>query len=202
MRFRLITILFTSALLQWANPVHATEPPLVILMPGGSGAPKTTDFLIRNKHQFERAGFETFVSSTPQMTIQAARSAHAKGRKVFIAGISLGVSRSASALAAGAPSDAAVFFSGAYRIAQAQLRSPRNLPPTLVVHHRRDGCPVTTPTYVEPFRRWSAGKVVRVAWIQSSGDNRNWACGPLGAHGFFQKDQEPISAAIAFLKSH
>jgi dienelactone hydrolase len=202
MRFRSITILFTSALLQWANPVHAGEPPLVILMPGGSGIAKPTDFLVRNRRQFERAGFETLVSSSPQMTVRAAKSAHARGRKVFIAGISLGVSRSASALAAGAPSDAAVFFSGAYRIAQAQLRSPKNLPPTLVIHHRQDGCPVTTPTNVEPFRRWSGGRVARVVWIQTSGDNRNWICGPLGAHGFYQKDQEPMSAAIAFLKSH
>jgi dienelactone hydrolase len=202
MLFRLMIILLISALVQWANLAVASEPPLVILMPGGSGIAKPTDFLVRNRRQFDRAGFETLVSSSPLMTVQAAKSAHARGRKVLIAGISLGVSRSASALAAGAPSDAAVFFSGAYQLAQSRLRSPKNLPPTLVVHHRHDGCPTTTPVNVEPFRRWSGGKVVKIVWIQTSGDNRNWICGPLGAHGFFQKDQEPMSAAIAFLKSH
>lgn len=44
------------------------------------------------------------------------------------------------------------------------LGSPDKLPPTLVIHHRRDDCKFTRPEGVEPFIRWSGGKA-RVAWL-------------------------------------
>jgi dienelactone hydrolase len=188
--------------LQLTQPVFAAEPPLLILMPGGSGVPKANGFLVRNKHEFDRAGFETLISSTAQTTIAAARSAKAEGRKVFIAGISLGVARSATALASGAEADAAVFYSGAYQMARTRLGSPRALPPTLIVHHRDDSCPVTTPRNVEPFRRWSNGKIVRTVWLTGSRNPQAWACGPMGAHGFFGQDGKAISTAINFLKRY
>jgi len=187
---------------QLAHPAFAIEPPLVILMPGGTGVPKANGFLIRNKQEFDRAGFETVISSTSRTTIATARAAKARGQKVFIIGISLGVARSAAALAAGARADAAVFYSGAYQTARTRLGSPQSLPPTLVVHHGEDGCPVTTPRNVEPFRRWSEGKIVKLVWITGSQNSGAWACGPMGAHGFFGQDRKAISTAINFLKRY
>ncbi|HMB46666.1 MAG TPA: hypothetical protein VKN63_00155 [Afifellaceae bacterium] len=156
---------------------------------------------MRNKKRFDRAGFQTQISSSGKQAMRAVRAARKRGQKVFIVGMSIGVIKSAAALGKGAPADGAVFFSGNYRVARARLGSPGNLPPTLVVHHRRDRCPGTTPTNVESFKRWSGGKVKKIGWVNSTG-KRAKPCGPVGAHGFFKKDQQPISAAIAFIRSH
>ena len=173
---------------------------VVILVPGGKGAPHPSGFLMRNKHQFDRAGFETQIASSARRTIQLAKSARKRGQKVFIVGMSIGAIKSAVALGSGAPADGAVFFSGNYKTIRARLGSTDNLPPTLVVHHRRDRCPGTTPANVEPFKRWAGGRV-RIVWIDSSGRHGS-ACGPIGAHGYFKKDRKPISAAISFIHSH
>lgn len=200
MRFGL-TVLIAIMALSSASLIAAAEPPLAILMPGGSGAPKPGDFLMRNRARLEQAGFEIAVASTSGQAVLAAKRAHGKGQKVFLLGISLGVSRATAALTAGATADAAVFFSGAYTTARSQMPSPGKLPPTLMVHHRQDKCPVTTPASAEAFRRWSGGKVSRIVWIASTGSELHWVCGPRAAHGYFEKDSEPISAAIHFLKS-
>ena len=186
---------------QLTPQAEAAGPPLVILMPGGTGAPKPGDFLIRNRKAFELAGFETLVSSTAHKTVEAAKSARANGRKIFLVGISFGVDRSVAALASGAPADGAVFYSGAYLLAQSRLGAPQRLPPTVLVHHRSDRCPNTLPANAENFRKWSGGRVARIVWIENSGSETAWICGPRGAHGFFMKDREAISAGIAFLKS-
>ena len=200
MRF-VLTILFTLALSGWSAGIASAASSLAILMPGGSGAAKPGGFLLRNRARLERAGFQIIVASTPGQAVRAAKSAHARGQKVFLVGISFGVSRAMAALQAGAPADAAVFFSGAYSSARAQLPSPTRLPPTLMVHHRADQCPTTTPAGAEAFRRWAGGKVKGLVWISSSGSALHWVCGPKGAHGYFGQDIEPINAAIRFLKA-
>ena len=196
----LLLSLITATTLHWACPGAAADRTLVVLVPGGKGAPIPRGFLIRNKHQFDRAGFETKIASSPKATMQAARQGRKSWQKVFIVGMSIGVIKSAAALGFGAPADGAVFFSGNYQKARSRLGSPGNLPATLVVHHRGDRCPGTTPQNVEPFRTWAGGKV-SVVWIDSSGRRRGRDCGPDGAHGFFHKDNEPISAAIRFIRS-
>lgn len=196
----LLLLLISAAVFNWAIPVRATERTLVILVPGGKGAPHPRGFLMRNKHQFDRVGFETQIASSAKKAIQAARAGRKRGQKVFIVGMSIGVIKSAVALGSGAPADGAVFFSGNYKTVRSRLGSPGNLPPTLLVHHRRDRCHGTTPKNVEPFKQWSGGRV-RIVWIDSSGKSGS-ACGPDGAHGFFRKDQKPISAAISFIRSH
>ncbi|WP_136659596.1 hypothetical protein [Nitratireductor sp. XY-223] len=157
---------------------------------------------MRNKGAFDRAGFNTLVSSTAKAAAKAARSASNSGQKVFFVGMSIGVIKSSAALGNGAPADGAVFFSGNYQRARSLLKSPANLPPTLLVHHRNDKCPGTTPANVEPFRQWSNGRVEKIVWIKSTGSSRAPPCGAVGAHGFFRKDQQPIAAAIAFIRAH
>jgi len=198
MRFAL-TVLIALALSPWS--AFAAQRPLAILMPGGSGAVKATDFLVRNRARFEQAGFEIVYASTAGQALKAARRGRKNGQKVFFLGISLGVSRAAAAFAAGAPVDAAVFLSGAYSLARVEIGSPGKLPPTLMVHHRADGCATTTPASAEAFRAWAGGKVARLVWISSTGNDLNWSCGPKGAHGFYENDAEALAAAIAFLKS-
>ena len=197
---RLLSPLILAGVFCWMTPSGADARTLVILVPGGKGAPHPSGFLMRNKYRFDRAGLETQIASSARRTVQLAQAARKRGQKVFIVGMSIGVIKSAVALGSGAPADGAVFFSGNYRKVRARLGSPGNLPVTLVVHHRRDRCPGTTPANVEPFKRWAGGRV-RVAWIDSSGESGS-ACGPVGAHGFFRKDEKPISVAISFIRSH
>lgn len=199
MRFGWI-ILLALAVLVFANPIAAQEPPLVILMPGG-GANRPAGYVVRNKQRFERAGFQVRVSTTSHHTVQAASNAKAGGRKVFLVGISIGAARALAALEVGAPADAAVFFSGAYAMGQLLLKSPKKLPPTLMVHHRRDRCPFTTPGSAEEFRKWAGERVVQLVWVETSGNEPLLSCSPGAAHGFFGKDLAPVSAAIAFLKT-
>ena len=196
---RVFSGLIAAALLLCAIPTGAAADTLVILVPGGKGAPDARGFLMRNKRRFEGAGFDTQIAGSARRAVQAVRAGKRQGRKVVIVGMSIGVIKSAVALAAGAPADGAVFFSGNYRTVRGRLGSPGNLPPTLVVHHRRDRCQGTAPAHVEPFGRW-AGSRVKIVWIDSTGRNAA-PCGPAGAHGFYGKDQQPISAAISFIRS-
>lgn len=182
-------------------PLQAQDKKLVILVPGGEGAPQPVGFLMRNRGKFNSAGFETVISTTGRSTARLAREARGKGRKVYIVGMSIGVIKSSAALGRGAPADAAVFFSGNFERARVLLGNPGNLPPTLVVHHRKDECPGTAPRNVEDFKSWSRGRVERVVWINSTG-KKGPPCGPVGAHGFFRKDAEPVNAAISFIRSH
>lgn len=192
-----VFIIFSSTLINTAN---ADDRKLVILVPGGEGDPKPIDFLMRNKSRFDNAGFKTAIGKSGREIGGLARSAQRNGQDVYIVAMSIGVLKSAHALGRGAMANAAVFFSGNYDRAKSSIGSPDNLPPTLLIHHRKDACPGTTPKNVEPFKAWSSGKVQNIVWIVSTG-KKSQPCGPVGAHGFFRKDNQPIDAAIQFIKS-
>lgn len=44
------------------------------------------------------------------------------------------------------------------------VSSASALPPTLVIHHRRDDCHVTHYDMVQPFMAWASGRA-RLVWI-------------------------------------
>jgi hypothetical protein len=79
-----------------------------------------------------------------------------------------------------------------------------NLPPTLIVHHRKDECQYTLPSSVRFFQEWSGGKA-RVAWIATAGvppsGPKGNPCWPFGAHGFFTQDGPAVSAIVGFIRS-
>jgi hypothetical protein len=79
------------------------------------------------------------------------------------------------------------------------LGSPAALPPTLVVHHRQDGCRHTPPGAVEPFKAW-AGAKVRVAWMDG-GTNEGDPCQARGYHGFNGLDGEVVATVAQFAAS-
>lgn len=172
----------------------------VILMHGGD-RPHPQDFLIRNNRAFQMAGFTTFVVSTPSEA--ARRTAEARrGGPVYVVAMSKGVIRATAAMGSGMQVDAAVFVSGNYRRAIRNLATPAQLPRTLLIHHRQDGCRGTTPANVPTFLRWSRGKS-SVAWFDNTGaPGRGGPCGPLDAHGFYREDAAPVAAAIEFLRRH
>lgn len=171
----------------------------VILIPGAGGA-TPIDFVMRNQARISSAGFQTFVATSPREVAGVARSLRAQGRKTVIVGMSRGGMTTAAALAGGAPADGVVLVSSNYGAIRGELGSAARLPPTLIVHHRRDACGPTKPASVQPFVAWAGGKA-RVAWFDNAGPEAPNPCGPRGAHGFYMDDGGPVAAIIQFIRS-
>ena len=172
---------------------------VAILLPGAGGA-VPQDFLVRNKARFDGAGFDTVVTTSTSGAVAAANAAQQSGRKAVIVGMSRGAPQAASALASGAKVAGVVFVSGVYGEVISNLGSPQVLPPTLVVHHRADQCPLTTPELAERFVRWARGKA-SIRWINTVGAPDGRPCAPFGAHGFFQQDGPAVAAIVSFIRS-
>jgi hypothetical protein len=192
-------VLIAAALLAGSSVAHAQRGTLAILIPG-SGGIQPNDFLIRNEARFAAAGIETKATTSSSEAVSLASAARASGRKAVIVGMSLGGLATASAVAAGAPANGVVFVSSDLNTVSAQIGGAAKLPPTLVVHHRHDGCRRTPPTAVEPFLRWSGGRA-RVSWIDTTGDNNTDPCRASSAHGFYRNDGPAVSAIIGFIRS-
>jgi pimeloyl-ACP methyl ester carboxylesterase len=176
---------------------------VAILMPGAGGA-TPNDFLVRNRSKISGAGIETRLTTSPAEAAEIARSERQKGRKVVIVGMSLGTVHTAQALAAGAPANGVVLVSGLLEKAAAALGSPAKLPPTLIIHHRKDECRHTPPSGARYFQQFSGGKA-RIAWIDTTGTPppgpKGNPCWPFGAHGFFMRDGPAVSAIVGFIRS-
>jgi hypothetical protein len=127
----------------------------------------------------------------------------AKYGPVTLVGTSRGTQRAARGIAAGARPARLVLTSGFLSDAsgdgdnvKAILGSPAALPPTLVVHHRKDGCRFTRPEGVAPFVAWAKGKA-RVVWLDGGRDSGN-PCQARGHHGFAGIDGQVVSAVAGF----
>lgn len=177
----------------------AQSQTLAILMPGSGGA-VPGDFLMRNKARIEAAGIQTEVTTSPSEAAAISQRESAKGRKVVIVGMSMGVQHVASALAAGAKVRGAVLVSGMYNEARANLGSPALLPTTLMIHHANDQCPSTSPAIARDFAQWARGKAT-LRWINTKGVGEGRFCGPRQAHGFFVQDGPAVSAMVGFIRS-
>lgn len=119
-------------------------------------------------------------------------------RTVTLVGTSRGTVRVAQAVAAGARPDTVVFTAGMMQQVQGILGSPGSLPRTLVVHHRNDGCRVTPPDAVEPFKQWG-GSRVRVVWMTGGRDEGD-PCQAGGHHGFSGLDGRVVGIVAGFAK--
>jgi hypothetical protein len=86
--------------------------------------------------------------------------------------------------------------SGSGKNVMSILGSPALLPPTLVIHHRQDGCQSTLPAGVEPFVQWSAGRA-RATWV-SRGTDEGDPCEALAYHGFNGLDDQIVGIAGSF----
>jgi hypothetical protein len=183
-----------------SNAVAQDKRKLAILIPGAGGA-TPIDFVVRNQARIEAAGFATQVTTSSGTAGSLAAEARQQGRKVVVVAMSRGVTTAASMLAAGVAMNGVVLVSGVgLDDMPGQLGSAARLPPTLVVHHQRDACPLTTPESAARFARWGGGKV-RLRWITNSGRPVPNPCGPRGAHGFFLQDGAAVSAIISFIGS-
>ena len=185
----------------------------IILFPGGKGqlhigadgslGAGHNNQLVRTRDAYAARGFA--VLTLDLYTDREAALAYMMKLKrpvVFVA-TSRGTLRAAEAIKQGVKPDGLVLTAGMIDPhlrgdnVPSVLGSPAALPPTLVVHHRQDGCRVTLPGCVDPFVAWSSGKVRKVVWLDggiSTGD----PCQARSYHGFNGIDGAVVSAVASF----
>lgn len=198
----------SAALLRPAKPRAS-----IILLTGGPGRVEVLsngdvgrgriNQLVRTREDYARRGFAVLV---PDVGFDLGALVAYMGRikrPVVVVGTSRGTQRAARGLAGGARPDKLVLTSGFLSDASggrenviAILGDPALLPPTLVVHHRQDGCKLTQPAGVEPFLAWAHGKA-RAQWL-SGGAPEGDPCESLSAHGFMGLDEQVVSIVSGF----
>jgi hypothetical protein len=182
----------------------------VILMPGSSGAiaagPNgeinglTNNQLVRTRHAYMARGFAVLVVDAGTDLASAVNYMGAIKRPVTVVATSRGTIRAAEGIARGARPDRLILTSGfltnesgSNQNVASILGSPDALPPTLVIHHRQDGCRFTQPAGVEPFVRWAGGRA-RAAWVDG-GVSTGEPCGADAHHGFNGVDSRVVGLA-------
>jgi hypothetical protein len=185
----------------------------VILLPGGDGnigvgANGTMtrllgNQLVRTRQAYVAQGLAVMVADAGTDLAAAVSFMAAIKRPVTVIATSRGTLRAAQGITRGARPDALVLTaglltaeSGSANNVQSILGSPNSLPPTLVIHHRRDSCRVTLPAGVDPFIRWAAGKA-RAVWVDG-GTSVGPDCEARAYHGFNGVDGQVVAAAAAF----
>lgn len=176
----------------------------IILMPGSDGDLRIggdgeinrmlNNSLIRNRRAFVAGGYATLSlssSGNPARAIEAMR-------KIAQPVIVVGTSRAGTRIHRAVSADGIVIASGMLDHFQSNVGSADALPPTLVIHHRKDGCRVTLPALVEPFKAWGGAKV-RVIWVDGGRDEGD-PCQASGHHGFAGIDGKMVGAALGFAR--
>lgn len=173
----------------------------LILGPGGEVQSLINNSVVRTRGAFAARGYAALVVDAGIDLRQAVTFMARLARPVIVVATSRGTQRAAYGVAAGAKPDRLVLTSGFLsddsggRInMMSVLRNPSRLPPTVVVHHRQDGCRFTAPEGVEPFLRW-AGARARVVWL-SGGYNAGDPCGARSYHGFLGIEDQMVAAAL------
>lgn len=182
----------------------ARQPVALVLIPGAGGI-HPQDFLVMSQPIFRSAGLETEITTSAWQASSLVSDFKSKGYRVTLVGMSLGAVTAAQAIAGGAQPDAVVFAAGGLLppgtpngSVVETLGTPASLPRTLVLHHRNDECPMTSPQAVPDFVRWSRGKA-RTAWI-SGGGGFGPPCRPNTPHTFTGRTEAAAAAIIGFAR--
>jgi hypothetical protein len=179
----------------------------VILIPGGNGVmnirPDGTfsglagNQLVRTRKGYAGHGIASLTIDNGVNVAAAVTYMRGITRSVVVVATSRGTLRVPAALSA-QPSGI-VLTSGFLDNVRASIGSPGALPATLVIHHRHDGCRVTLPAAVEPFKAWGGSKV-RVVWMDG-GSNDGDPCEARAYHGFNGLDGQVVSTVAQFAGS-
>jgi len=187
----------------------------VILLAGGDGvlgidgAGRITRLqenqLVRTRAAYAARGFAVLVPDAGYDLSGLVAYMAAIKRPVAVVATSRGTYRAAQGVASGARPDRLILTSaelspesGGGESVMGALGSPDALPPTLVVHHRDDGCHVTSPAGVAPFVAWAKGKA-RVVWLSGGGDEGE-PCQAMAHHGFNGLDGRVVSVVSSFVR--
>jgi hypothetical protein len=199
------------------KPKEGQPEASVILMPGDDGnidpdpvGEITNELennqLVRTRRKYAVRGLAVMVVNADTNLASAVKYMRDIKRPVTIVATSRGTIRAAEGIAGGARPDYLVLTSGTlspesgspYNV-ESILRSPKALPQTLVIHHKKDGCDTTRPKGVDPFIRWSEGRA-RAHWVEG-GDPKGPPCKALHYHGFPGHDVEVVSLVVKFRPS-
>ncbi|NTJ35859.1 alpha/beta hydrolase [Agrobacterium rhizogenes] len=160
--------------------------------------------VIRNRDAFAASGFNILLVDKETSLREAVEYMGRLKRPVTIVSLSNATQRTAKAVVQGAKPDKIVLASGELNALSGPLdgvadilHDPALLPPTLVVHHRKDSCRVTNPAGVAPFQVWAGDYVRKVVWIDG-GTEGTGGCASLGYHGFGGRDAELVSEVVDF----
>ncbi len=199
----------TAALLKPSKPRAS-----IILLTGGDGYVSidskgdipgrgSGNQLVRTREAYAKRGFAVLVPDSGYDLAALVTYMGQIKRPVTVAGTSRGTQRAARGISRGARPDRLVLTSGFLSDDSGDrdnviniLGSPDALPPTLIVHHRQDGCSKTAPGGVAPFVTWSKGKA-RVTWL-SGGSPDGDPCDADSYHGFNGIDGQVVSAVSSF----
>jgi len=174
--------------------------------PGGTIA-RGGNQLVRTRAAYAARGFAVLVPDAGVDVAAAVRYMAAIKHPVTLVGTSRGTQRAAEGIAQGARPDALVLTSGflspesgegVNRSVITLLGSPSLLPPTLVIHHRHDGCRFTSPNGVAPFIQWSGGRA-HVTWLDG-GESVGNPCQARAHHGFYGQDSAVVALVAAFAR--
>ena len=186
----------------------------LVLLAGGDGkigiGPHGTiarggNQLVRTRAAYAASGFAVLVPDAAVDVAAAVEYMAAIKRPVVLVGTSRGTQRAATGIAKGAKPDALVLTAGFLSPQSGEginrhvirlIGSPRALPRTLVVHHRRDACKYTLPSGVDPFVTWSQGRA-RVVWLDG-GTSTGDPCQARSYHGFNGIDDQVVKAVADF----
>ncbi len=176
----------------------------VILVPGGDGVLNVQqdgrsancggNQLVRTRKAYLGHGIATLTIDRGVDVAAAVNYMRGIARSVVVVGTSRGSLRVPNALAA-RPSGivlTAAFLDGV----RSSVGSPGALPPTLVVHHRQDGCRYTPPAAVEPFKAWGGARV-GVAWMDGGVNEGD----PCQARGFTVSMVSTAKSSLPWLNS-
>jgi hypothetical protein len=180
----------------------------VVLIPGGNGylgirpdgsfSALRGNQLVRTRRAYAASGVASLVVDSNVSIASAVTYLRTRfNRPVTVVATSRGSLRIAEALSA-RPNGIAI-TAGFLDQVRGQIGSAGALPSTLVVHHRQDGCNVTPPSGVEPFKAWGGARV-RVVWIDG-GANAGDPCQAAGYHGFAGNDGRVVGAVAGFARS-
>ncbi len=198
----------TAVLLRPSAPVAG-----VILMPGGDGSigagpngeinSLRENQLVRTRNSYRAEGDAVLVVDADVDLLQAVQFMRQFNVPLTVIATSRGTIRAALGIFRGAKPNALVLTSGflsnesgGVPNVSSILGNPAALPPTLVIHHRSDGCKFTQPAGVEPFIQWSAGRA-RAVWL-SGGISVGDPCQALAYHGFNGLDEQVVALAAGF----
>lgn len=160
--------------------------------------------IIRNRDAFAESGFHVLLIDKETSLRKAVEYMAELKRPVTIVALSNATRRTAKALAQGAKPDKVVLASGELNALSGPLdgvadilRDPALLPPTLVIHHRKDSCRYTNPAGVAPFQAWAGDRVRKVVWLDGGAEGLG-GCASMGHHGFGGQDAEMVSQVVDF----
>lgn len=179
---------------------------VVILLPGGGGdiglsddgsIARDSNWIVRTRGRYASAGIASLVLDAGADPSAAIRAMRQVAPKVVLVAMSRGSTRVPPALSAGP--DAVVFTSSMLDHVRQTVGSAGALPPTLVIHHRRDDCRVTHYEMVPAFMAWASGRA-KLVWIDG-GTSQGNPCRNQAYHGFIGREGAVVSAIIGFVRA-